>query len=75
MAAHQRDHGQQHLPTTTFNRFNRCEIDDVGTSTVDGMKKQKVQLLEYFADSDSKAAMTKRRTEKKGLCGASCDVI
>ena len=43
-----------------------CEIYGCGSSTVYDIKKQKVQLLTYFAESDSKKLMTKRKHMKAG---------
>lgn len=43
-----------------------CEMYGCGSSTVYDLKKQKVQLLTYFADSDSKKLMSKRKHMKPG---------
>ena len=43
-----------------------CEMYGCGSSTVYDLKKQKVQLLKYFAESDSKMMLTKRKHMKAG---------
>lgn len=41
-----------------------CEFDDVGSSTIYNLKKQKDKLFTYYSDSDTKEGMEKHKHMK-----------